>query len=263
MWWKLKNTQLGKVMVLPEQKITKPVAVTKPAPSAAPSSSSVGSSSVNSPSVNSSSTTPDAQTNAAPESASASLPSQEPSKLPRITGIRHWSSADSSTVVLDLEDQVQYEAHRLTSPDRIYFDVHDTSLAPEIEGKAIDVGDALLARVRVSQPVSGLTRVVLETKDKPNFSVSLEPNPYRLVVRVRRLGADPKAQVNLFREPRTRHGRSWPSWFLRPRAKICNCGGGCRRCASWWMRDTEAGIWERSAGKDCWKKMWCSRLPKD
>jgi N-acetylmuramoyl-L-alanine amidase/putative methionine-R-sulfoxide reductase with GAF domain len=198
LWWKLKNAQLRTVLVQTEQKITKPVAVTKPAPSAAPSSSSVGSSSVNSPSVNSSSTTPDAQTNAAPESASASLPSQEPSKLPRITGIRHWSSADSSTVVLDLEDQVQYEAHRLASPDRIYFDVHDTSLAPEIEGKAIDVGDALLARVRVSQPVSGLTRVMLETKDKPNFSVSLEPNPYRLVVQVRRPGADPKAQVNLF-----------------------------------------------------------------
>jgi hypothetical protein len=74
----------------------------------------------------------------------APLPSPERmawSKLPRITGIRHWSSADSSTVVLDLEDQVQYEAHRLANPDRIYFDLHDTSLAPEIEGKAIDIGD--------------------------------------------------------------------------------------------------------------------------
>jgi N-acetylmuramoyl-L-alanine amidase/putative methionine-R-sulfoxide reductase with GAF domain len=198
LWWKLKNAQLRTVSVQTEQKITKPAAVTKPMPSAATSSSSVGASSVNSASVNSSSTTLDAQTSAAPESASSSLPSQAQSKLPRITGIRHWSSADSSTVVLDLEDQVQYEAHRLASPDRIYFDVHDTSLAPEIEGKAIDVGDALLARVRVSQPVSGLTRVMLETKDKPSFSVSLEPNPYRLVVQVRRPGADPKAQVNLF-----------------------------------------------------------------
>jgi N-acetylmuramoyl-L-alanine amidase len=118
--------------------------------------------------------------------------------MPRITGIRHWSSADSSTVVLDLEDQVQYEAHRLASPDRIYFDLHDTSLAPDITGKAIDIGDGLLARVRVSQPISGLTRVVLETKGKPTFSVSLEPNPYRLVVQVRKLGVEPKAEVNLF-----------------------------------------------------------------
>ena len=50
----------------------------------------------------------------------------------------------------------------------------------------------------MSQPVSGVTRVVLETKGKPNFSVSLEPNPYRLVVQVRKLGADTKAQANLF-----------------------------------------------------------------
>ncbi len=129
---------------------------------------------------------------------SGSVTPQELAKLPRVTGIRHWSSADSSTVVLDLEDQVQYEAHRLTGPDRIYFDLHDTSLAPEFAGKTIEIGDALLARVRVAQPVSGLTRVVLETRGNSNYSVSLEPNPYRLVVQVRKLGTETKAQVNLF-----------------------------------------------------------------
>ncbi len=129
---------------------------------------------------------------------SKSVTPQELLKMPRVTGIRHWSSADSSTVVLDLVDQVQYEAHRLSNPDRIYFDLHDTSLAPEFAGKTIEVGDGLLARVRVAQPMAGLTRVVLETKGNSNFSVSLEPNPYRLVVQVRKLGADGKSQVNLF-----------------------------------------------------------------
>jgi N-acetylmuramoyl-L-alanine amidase/putative methionine-R-sulfoxide reductase with GAF domain len=123
---------------------------------------------------------------------------EESGKTARITGIRHWSSADSSTVVLDLDDQVQYEAHRLSNPDRIYFDLHDTSLAPELEGKSIEIGDALLARARVAQPVSGLTRLVLETKGNSNYSVSLEPNPYRLVVEVTKIGATPKAQINLF-----------------------------------------------------------------
>src|SRR5208282_3123252 len=123
---------------------------------------------------------------------------QEVSKLARITGIRHWSSADSSTVVLDLQDQVQYEAHRLTAPDRIYFDLHDTSLAPELEGKAIEIGDPLLSRVRIAQPIPGLTRVVLETKASSTFSVSLEPNPYRLVVQVRKPGINSTGQVNLF-----------------------------------------------------------------
>jgi N-acetylmuramoyl-L-alanine amidase/putative methionine-R-sulfoxide reductase with GAF domain len=123
---------------------------------------------------------------------------QELSKFPRVTGIRHWSSADASTVVLDLEDQVQYEAHRLAGPDRIYFDLHDTRLSPELAGKSIDVGDALLSRIRVAQPVSGMTRIVLETKPNTNFSVSLEPNPYRLLVEVRKIGVTPKGAVNLF-----------------------------------------------------------------
>jgi len=190
-WWKLKNAQLDDVMVKPEPKITKPVMK----PDASETNASANPS-----------TSPDGQTNSAAatdadstaEPLSGNATPQELAKMPRVTGIRHWSSADSSTVVLDLEDQVQYEAHRLTGPDRIYFDLHDTSLAPEFAGKSIDIGDALLARVRVAQPVAGLTRVVLETRGNSNFSVSLEPNPYRLVVQVRRLGADTKAQVNLF-----------------------------------------------------------------
>lgn len=193
LWWKLKNAQLSKVMMQPEQKITRPVAAARQQPS--PAASATTPPSLTPSSVQSSSSDLDAQANS---SSGESVTPQERSKMPRITGIRHWSSADSSTVVLDLEDQVQYEAHRLASPDRIYFDLHDTSLASDIEGKSVDVGDALLARVRVSQPVSGLTRVVLETKGKPTFSVSLEPNPYRLVVQVRKVGVEPKAEVNLF-----------------------------------------------------------------
>jgi len=199
LWWKLKTAQLSKMVIQPEQKMTRPVSATKQQlPSTATSSvtpSTIVPSSIAPSSTDSSTANLDAQANLAGD---ASVTPQERSKMPRITGIRHWSSADSSTVVLDLEDQVQYEAHRLASPDRIYFDLHDTSLAPEIAGKAIDIGDALLSRVRLSQPVSGLTRVVLETKGKPTFSVSLEPNPYRLVVQVRKLGVEPKAEVNLF-----------------------------------------------------------------
>jgi N-acetylmuramoyl-L-alanine amidase/putative methionine-R-sulfoxide reductase with GAF domain len=195
LWWKLKNAQLSEVVIRPEQKITKPLAP-KSATSgiAAVAGSSVGADGQANPAIDSGAAT---DTELA-ESESKSVTPQELSKLPRVTGIRHWSSADSSTVVLDLEDQVQYEAHRLSSPDRIYFDLHDTSLAPELAGKTIEIGDALLARVRLAQPIAGLTRVVLETRGNSNFSVSLEPNPYRLVMQVHRLGADTKAQVNLF-----------------------------------------------------------------
>jgi N-acetylmuramoyl-L-alanine amidase len=105
--------------------------------------------------------------------------------LPKITGVRHWSSSMGSTVVIDMEDQVPYEVHRLMSPERIYFDLHDTVLSPGLDGKTMDIGDASLTRVRVAQPVAGVTRVVLDTKDGSNFSVSMESSPYRLVVELR------------------------------------------------------------------------------
>ncbi len=126
--------------------------------------------------------------------------SEEAGVLPEVTGVRHWSSANSSTVVIDLQDQVQYEAHRLPHPERIYFDLHDTKLVAALSGKTITVDDALVQRVRVAQPMAGVTRVVLETKGESDYSVSLETNPYRLVVEVRKLGtkAQPRAKIDLF-----------------------------------------------------------------
>lgn len=120
----------------------------------------------------------------------------ENSALPRITGLRHWASAESSTVVIDLQDQVPYEIHRLSSPDRIYVDLHDTALVAELTDRNETVGDALLNRIKIGQTVPGVSRVELETKNSPNFSVSLEPNPYRLVLEMRSPQAPPKPRMD-------------------------------------------------------------------
>lgn len=112
--------------------------------------------------------------------------------LPVITGVRHWESGDSTTVAIDLQDEVQYEVHRLTNPERIYFDLHDTVLGPGLSGKTIEVGDALLVRIRIAQPMPGVSRIVLETKDATNFSVSFEQNPFRLVAAIRKQGSEKK-----------------------------------------------------------------------
>ncbi len=203
LWWKVKNDQIKALVV--------------PAPDKVTSRTTRGSSSdtresgpgISTPTVTGGITSEGISSDAATgentktTTADTSTANQQgASKLPRVTGIRHWSSADSTTVVLDLQDQVQYEAHRLTGPDRIYFDLHDTGLAPEFEGRTIDVGDGLLSRIRMAQPEPTTTRIVLETKGGSNFSVSLEPNPYRLVVQVRKIGADNRARVDLFRDSR-------------------------------------------------------------
>jgi len=125
---------------------------------------------------------------------------EEAGLLPEVMGIRHWSSGDSSTVVIDLKDQVQYEAHRLPNPERIYFDLYDTKLVQQLANRIIVVDDALVQRVRIAQPMPSVTRVVLETKGLPDYSVSLESNPYRLVVEVRKVGSksSARAKVDLF-----------------------------------------------------------------
>ena len=134
------------------------------------------------------------------ESEPSPATAEEAGVLPQVTGIRHWSSADSSTVVIDMQDQVQYEAHRLPNPERIYFDLHDTTLAAGLSARTIPVNDAQLQRVRVAQPMAGVTRVVLETNGASDFSVSLQPNPYRLVVEVRKTGTkpQPRTKIDLF-----------------------------------------------------------------
>ena len=180
-WWKLKNAQIGDQMVQNQPAIQQP--------QTGEDQKSAGSD------ADASDTIPDSN-----QQENAPANPQELLNFPHVTGVRHWSSGDSSTVVLDLEDQVQYEPGHLSNPERFYFDLRDTQLASELQGKSYE-GDTLLSRIRVAQPVSGMTRVVLEAKNNATLSapqVSLEREPYRLVIQVTKAGATPKAAVNLF-----------------------------------------------------------------
>jgi N-acetylmuramoyl-L-alanine amidase len=194
LWWSMRQrghpVPASSPHVLPAPVAAPPT----PAPSASTAAPSTGNEDLASSSDNSSS---HKSSSDGSSSGSPSAHVENAGLLPKVTGIRHWSSADSSTVAIDLEDQVQYEAHRISNPDRIYFDLHDTTLAPELSGKTIGIEDALLRRIRVAQPTPGVTRVVLETKSAADFSVSLEQNPYRLVVEIRKPGTKPQSRTHI------------------------------------------------------------------
>lgn len=105
-----------------------------------------------------------------------------PHKLPLVTSVRHWSTPDYTRVAIDIGDEIKYEAGRVPSPDRIFFDLHDTRLASELVGKSFDVDDGFLHRIRVAQFKQHMTRVVLEVDDVAEYSAFLLPNPYRLII---------------------------------------------------------------------------------
>jgi N-acetylmuramoyl-L-alanine amidase len=119
-----------------------------------------------------------------------------------VTGIHHSSTTESSTIVVEVQDQVEYEEHSLDNPPRIYFDLHDTKLSAAIANQTINVDDGFIKRVRVAQPVEGITRVVLEIRDaRPEVSVSLDNNPYRLTIQIHKPGTAPASTPQLSVKP--------------------------------------------------------------
>jgi N-acetylmuramoyl-L-alanine amidase len=103
------------------------------------------------------------------ETATRSDVSQSPESkakhLPRVTGVRHWSTPDYTRVAIDVESEIKFGSQRLSGPDRIYFDLRDTKLASTLVGKSFDVDDGFLKKIRVAQFQPGRTRVVLEVDD--------------------------------------------------------------------------------------------------
>ena len=106
-------------------------------------------------------------------------------KSVRVTGIRHWSTPGYSRIAVDLDGGVKFESQRIDGPDRIFFDLLNTRLDPQLLAKTFDVDDSFVKKIRVSQFRRGCTRVVLEVNDVSDFQASLKSDPPRLVIEVR------------------------------------------------------------------------------
>jgi N-acetylmuramoyl-L-alanine amidase len=126
----------------------------------------------------------------------------QPHRLPRLTGIRHWSTGDYTRIAIDLEQEVKYQSGRVPHPDRIFFDLYGTKLAPELVGKSFEVDAGFLHKIRVAQYKLGMARVVLDVDDVAEYSAFLLPNPYRLIIDIH--GKLPPNQLAKNKEPKNR-----------------------------------------------------------
>jgi len=106
-----------------------------------------------------------------------------------VAGVRHFNNGGVSTVIIDLKAPVQYRKNHLPNPERVYFDLMNTSLAPGLNGQITEVKDGLINRIRIAQPSENVTRVVLETNTGSSFWDALQENPNRLTIEVR--GTEP------------------------------------------------------------------------
>jgi N-acetylmuramoyl-L-alanine amidase len=121
-------------------------------------------------------------TTVADDSDSATAASDRRSTLPRVTGVRHWSTPDYTRVAIDVEQEVKFGSQRISNPDRIFFDLRDTKLASTLVGKTFDVDDGFLKKIRVAEFQPGRTRIVLEVDNLASYDAFLLPDPYRLII---------------------------------------------------------------------------------
>ena len=105
-----------------------------------------------------------------PFSSSAATPQAE------IKNINYWSSPNQTRVVIDLSRTVEYTRHRLSNPDRLFFDLKGARISKEIDRK-LSVGDGILKSVRAGQFDPDTVSVVLDIEKMRDFDAFTLDNP--------------------------------------------------------------------------------------
>jgi N-acetylmuramoyl-L-alanine amidase len=131
------------------------------------------------------STPPALTAETAPKNLHTTISGGEPAKsgaVPRVRRIRATPTPDSTEIVIDLDDSVQFASGRIANPDRIYFDLHAAQLAPGLAHADFPVTGDLVTKIRVAQNQSGVVRVVLDIVGVKDYEASLTKKPARLVI---------------------------------------------------------------------------------
>jgi N-acetylmuramoyl-L-alanine amidase/type II secretory pathway predicted ATPase ExeA len=103
---------------------------------------------------------------------------------PNVIAIQASSAQKDARVVVALDDSLRYDSERLTSPDRIYFDLYNAWLSPSVGQKTVPITEGLLKWVRAAQNRDGVVRLVLDADGATDYSSQLLSDPHRLVIDV-------------------------------------------------------------------------------
>ena len=111
-----------------------------------------------------------------------SVASGNSGEIPRVRRIRTSLNGDATRVTIDLENSVEFTSGRISSPDRIFFDLHAARLAPEVARTIVHTEGNLLTAVRVAQNHAGVVRVALDVNGVKDYTAVLTGNPTQLVI---------------------------------------------------------------------------------
>ena len=146
-------------------------------------------------------------------------PRESNGDTPTLTDIQTSNDENHTRVVVTLDNTVTYDSGRISSPDRIYFDLYKVRLSPPLEGNTVHVGDSLLTSIRAAQNGDGV-RLVLRVDSAKSYLAHMEWNPYRLVID---LYGKPISPVNTAAikpsSPNPETNKSKPNATIQPRSE--------------------------------------------
>src|ERR1700728_2201035 len=105
--------------------------------------------------------------------------------------------AEKGTPSVNAIHTVKFDASKIASPDRIYFDLTKAKLGSKLS-KQPDVPIGLLKSLRVAQNKPTTVRLVLDVNGAKDYSAYLLAKPYRLVIDVRANGRVTAKDVPMF-----------------------------------------------------------------
>lgn len=109
---------------------------------------------------------------------------RKPGEAATVTSVRRWVGPNYTRIVITVNGEIQFDARRLVSPDRLVFDLANARPDASLVGKPMAVEDGFLKQIRVALYRPTVTRVVLDVERIQDYSVFSLPNPFRLVIDV-------------------------------------------------------------------------------
>ncbi|HXY61840.1 MAG TPA: N-acetylmuramoyl-L-alanine amidase, partial [Nitrospirota bacterium] len=101
-----------------------------------------------------------------------------------VKSIRFWSGGEYTRIVIDQDKEVKFQAQELKKPDRLVFDLLNTSLDTAVYKDPLPVNDGILKQVRASQYAPDVVRVVLDLASIKSYAAFPLHDPERLVIDV-------------------------------------------------------------------------------
>ncbi len=100
-----------------------------------------------------------------------------------VTDIRFWSYPDYTRIVINLSENTEFIKNRLSSPDRLYFDIKNSRINKETQ-RNILIDNGMLKGVRAGQFSDSTVRVVLDLEKIRDYKVFSLEDPIRIIIDV-------------------------------------------------------------------------------